>query len=204
MTNIDQNRWDAWTAIPASASLGTPSVVSTPHSLYVFYTNPTTNQIQGSRYRVDAPSGWEVTNQEVPGGGRSNNSPTVATYGIGTTRMALFHVGNDLHVYRQNFNLDTGAWGGRWTDSGGTVRAHSRVAAAATGALNDTIEVAVRGQDDYPWIMTYTNNDVTFSWHPAFGARLTTHAPYLYAAATQFAVFLAVTIGNTMFTKRAT
>ncbi|MEW1659842.1 hypothetical protein [Streptomyces sp. NPDC093707] len=191
------NRWTSWTGVPQSNALGTPAVVSIGGQLSVFYTN-NNHQIVWSLYHSSAPTGWEFLNRALPGNARSNSSPAAVAYAPGRENLAVFYRGTDNHIYRQNYYGASELWDNRWTRVGGAIT-HSRPAAAVSGSLSDTIVLAVRGEDNYPWVTTIEAGRTTSDWHPVRGAQLTTHAPSLWTtfrASIYLAISAATQIGR--------
>lgn len=191
LIDSDNNGWSSWTGVPQSNALGTPTVVSSGDQLSVFYTN-NNHRIVRSLYRSAAPTGWTHLNEAVPGNATTDSSPAAVAYGPGRENVAVFYRGTDNHIYRQNYYADSQVWDNRWTQVGGAVT-HSRPAVAAGGTLSDTITVAVRGEDNYPWVTTIEAGRTTSDWHPLHGAQLTTHAPSLWASVARTSIYLAIT-----------
>jgi hypothetical protein len=182
------NQWSNWQSVPHATSIGTPSVVVSQGHLFVFYTG-TDNRLRYSSYTL-APARWRNLSTLLPFLPRSRSSPGVVVYGPSLRDIAVFHRGYDNQVYRIDYDVVADRWIGRWVQLPG-VTAASRPVASATGTYYDTIEVAVRGTDGYPWVMTIRAGTITYSWHPQLGGVLTNSAPELYSVRDQ-AIYLVV------------
>ena len=110
-------------------------------------------QAHGRAAQAALPQPWT----QIPGGGITNLAPATTAF---RGAVNAFVTATDGHVFRQSYDMRTGAWEAGWTElpGGGVLNARPSATSSA-----DTIYVLGRGLDNQVW---YTYREVSDTGNP--------------------------------------